>query len=145
LDSSSKSEDLIEIAKSEPTKHGYSKFSQIERWLLEIGAKESDKPETDGQLIYWAYVKWCRKNNKKQHKRKGFFVEVRKRFKMFNGSRKKQYYVQLEPFKIDKAEWLKMRQHFRNEKERRKINEKISKAVKKAKKRSKTSRSEETL
>lgn len=145
LDSNGKENDLIEIAKSEPSKHGYSKFSQVERWLLEIGAKESSKPETEGQLIYWAYVKWCRKYNKKQYKRKAFFKELQKRFKRYNWTRAKRYFVELEPFKIDKEEWLKMREHFRNEKERRKINEKISKAVKKAKKRSKASGSKETL
>lgn len=145
MDSNSKIDELLNIAKKEDTRDGYKKLSSVEKFILEFKVVESDKPETPGQLIYWAYWKWCKLNKKRPVKRNPFFAEFQKRFKRYNASRMKTYYVDITPFAVDESGWWEMRNHYRMEVKMEKMRAKKKQKRKEKKKPSQTSGSQEAL
>jgi hypothetical protein len=135
-------EELIALAKAEPTKEDHVRLSQYDKFLIEFKIEASSTESTIAQNIYWAYIKWCRSNNSIPLTRLTFFKQLSKKFaRGKNWEGVLVYKVSKALFEINKEEYFQLRAHFR--KEQQHVNRKKEKDL--AKKQSKASRAKETI
>jgi hypothetical protein len=135
-------EELIALAKAEPTKEDHVRLSQYDKFLIEFKIEASSTESTVAQNIYWAYIKWCRSNNSIPLTRNTFFKQFSKKFaRGKNWQKVLVYKVAKAAFEISKEEYFQLRKHFRKEQQR--VDRKKEKAL--AKKSSKASRTKETV
>lgn len=110
-------EELVALASKEIT---VAKLSYIEEFILEYNIQVNTEEHTEGQLIYWAYRKWCEKKDYSLCTRQIFFREFRKRFRRIYKPRRVVYNVTPAPFLVSKEEWWEMRRHFNEERKKNK-------------------------